>query len=150
MPVTFGSVGDIIAVCILLKDCVDALSETKGAAASYQAVIRELFILEKALLEVGVLSRTNASTAELVALFDSARTTVEGCRKFLEAFKSKTKRYEPHLGVAPARGTTQKIFSGSAMKVLWQISMKDDVARFRAEVVAYSLSINQLLAAATM
>jgi hypothetical protein len=150
MPVTFGSVGDIIAVCILVKDCVDALSETKGAAASYQAVIRELFILEKALLEFDVLSRTNVSTAEVVALFNSASTTVEGCKKSLEAFKLKTKRYEPHLGATTARTTTQKIFSDSAMKVLWQISMKDDIARFRAEVIAYSLSINQLLATATM
>ncbi|KAF2448954.1 hypothetical protein P171DRAFT_341977, partial [Karstenula rhodostoma CBS 690.94] len=95
MPVTFSSVGDIIAVCILVKDCVDALNEPRGSAAEYQAVVRELCILEKALLKVGILSSTHATTPEL-------------------------------------------------------IRMKNDVSRFRAEVVAYSISIDQLLAAATM
>ena len=83
MPVTFGSVGDIIAVCVLVKDCVDALSETKGAAASYQAVIRELFILEKALLEFDVLSRTNTSTAEVVALFAAQERRWRGAESLL-------------------------------------------------------------------
>lgn len=150
MPVTCGSVGDIIAICLLVKDCVDALSESRGAAASYQAVIRELYILEKALLEIDLLARTYGTTDEISALFESAKSTVKGCQASLQAFKSKTRRFEPYLGPGTSRSTTQRVFKGSAMKLLWQVSMKDDVARFRAEVVAYSLSINQLLATASM
>ncbi|KAF1830461.1 hypothetical protein BDW02DRAFT_465783, partial [Decorospora gaudefroyi] len=99
MPITFGSVGDIIAVCVLVKECADALSETNGSTAQYRGVVRELTVLEKALLEVAVLSRTHATTPELISIFANAKTTV---------------------------------------------------ARFRAEVVAYSVSIDQILAAATM
>jgi hypothetical protein len=150
MPITFGSVGDIIAVCVLVKDCVDALSDTNGSAPQYQAVVRELHILEKALLEVGVLSRTHATTPELIALFTSADTTIEQCRKALEAFKAKTKPYDQHLGAASTSTAVQKLYKGNAKKLLWQVKMKDEVARFRAEVVAFSVSIDQILAAATM
>jgi hypothetical protein len=150
MPITFGSVGDIIAVCVLVKDCVEALSDANGSASQYQAVIRELYILEKALLEVGVLSRTHATTPELTALFTSADTTIEQCRKSLAHFKAKIQPYENHLGTTSTNSNVQKAFNGSAKKLLWQIKMKDEVARFRAEVVAYSVSIDQILAAATM
>jgi hypothetical protein len=150
MPITFGSVGDIIAVCVLVKDCVDALSDTNGSAPQYQAVVRELHILEKALLEVGVLSRTHATTPELIALFTSADTTIEQCRKALEAFKAKTKPYDQHLGATSTNIAVQKLCKGNARKILWQVLMKDEVARFRAEVVAFSVSIDQILAAATM
>jgi len=79
MPITFGSVGDIIAVCVLVKDCVDALSDTTGSAAQYQAVIRELHVLEKALLEVGISSRTRATTPELTSISANADATIEQC-----------------------------------------------------------------------
>jgi len=150
MPITFGSVGDIIAICLLVKDCVDALSESRGAAASYQAVIRELYVLEKALLEIDLLARTYGAKDELNALLESAKVTVKGCQASLQAFKSKTKRFEPHLDAGTNRSATQRGFRSSAMKLLWQVSMKDEVAKFRAEVVAYSLSINQLLATASL
>jgi hypothetical protein len=150
MSVTFGSVGDIIAVSLLVKDCVHALSDTNGSTAEYQAVVRELYILEKTLLEVGILSKTYATTAELVVLFASLETTINQCRASLVAFKAKTQRYEHHLGSTSTKKTAFEVVSGGAKKILWQVQMKDDVSRFRAEVVAYSVSIGQLLAAATM
>jgi hypothetical protein len=54
------------------------------------------------------------------------------------------------MGSTPINSSVQKVMNGSARKLLWQVKMKDDVARFRAEVVAYSVSINQILAAATI
>lgn len=150
MSITFVSVGDIIAVCLLVKDCVQALSETNGSAAEYKAVIQELYILEKTLLEVGSLSKTHPPTPELHAVFASITATVEQCRKSLVAFKAKTQRYDDYLGNGSAKSTTQRLFAGSARKILWQVQMKDEVSRFRAEIVAYSISIDQLLAAATM
>ncbi|KAH7086801.1 hypothetical protein FB567DRAFT_51569 [Paraphoma chrysanthemicola] len=150
MPVTFGSVGDLIAVCLLVKDCVEALSDSNGSSAEYKAVVRELYILEKALLEIGVLSQTQATTPELVALFTSADATVDQCRKLLESFKAKIQPYDKQLGSQSTSNSVQKVCNGSARKLLWQVRMKDEVTRFRAEVVAHSVSIGQLLAAATM
>ena len=71
-------------------------------------------------------------------------------RASLVAFKAKTQRYEHHLGSTSTKKTALEVVSGGAKKILWQVQMKDDVSRFRAEVVAYSVSIGQLLAAATM
>jgi hypothetical protein len=98
MPITCGSVGDIIAICVLVKDCVEALSDANGSVSQYEAVIRELQMLEKALLEVGLLSRTHATTPELTALFTSTDTTIEQCRKSLARFQSKIQRYGKYLG----------------------------------------------------
>jgi hypothetical protein len=150
MPITFGAVGDIISVCILVKDCVEALSETNGSKAQYRAVIQELTILEKAVLEIAVLWRTHATTPELASIFANANTTVDQCRASLESFKLKAQPYERRLGKSSNDNMLQKVCNGNARKLLWQVRMKDEVARFRAEVVAYSVSIDQILAAATM
>jgi hypothetical protein len=86
----------------------------------------------------------------LTALFTNATTTIEQCRKSLEAFKAKTRRDESHLGTNAARATVQKVFGSSAKKLLWQVQMKDEVARLRAEIVGYSVAMDQILTAATM
>lgn len=67
MPVTFGSVGDIISVCLLVKDLVEALDKARGSKAEYQSAIRELWILDRALLEIELFTKAheNASTPEL-------------------------------------------------------------------------------------
>lgn len=57
MPITFGSVGDIISVSLLVKDILVALDDSRGSSAEYQGIIRELYILDRALLEIGQLSR---------------------------------------------------------------------------------------------
>jgi hypothetical protein len=142
MPITFGAVGDIISVCVLVKDCVEALSDTNGSTAQYRGVIRELTILEKALLEVAVLSKTHATTPELMSLFTNADKTIDQCRTSLKTFKAKSQPYERCLGESSRDNTLQKAYNGSARKLLWQVRMKDEVARFRAEVVAYSVSID--------
>jgi hypothetical protein len=68
----------------------------------------------------------------------------------LESFKAKVQPYDKRLGTHTTPNTVQTICSGGARKLLWQVRMKDEVTRFRAEVVAHSVSIGQLLAAATM
>lgn len=150
MPVTAGSIGDIIAICLLVRDCVDALSESRGAVASYQAVIRELYVLEKALLEISLLAQNQSNVPELNELRESAKTTVDGCQKSLEVFKKKIGKYEKHFGNDGNKIGAKKMLTVSAFSLLWQVQMKNDVAQFRAEVVAYSVSVNQLLSASQM
>ncbi|XMA16346.1 hypothetical protein WAI453_009137 [Rhynchosporium graminicola] len=41
MPIFFGFVGHIIAICLLVHDFVAALNDSKGSAAEYQEVTRE-------------------------------------------------------------------------------------------------------------
>jgi len=58
MPgITFGSVGDIIAVGQLARALAQALSEARGSAKQYQGLVKELQGFEKALLQVSPQSR---------------------------------------------------------------------------------------------
>jgi hypothetical protein len=160
MPITFGSVGDILAICALVKDCVDALSDTNGSAPQYQAIVRELEILQKALLEVGVLSRTHAITPELTALFISADTTIERCQQTLAQFKAKVQPYDKHLSASPGGRSVQKIYNRSAKNYSgiskWKTKLpasEQKLWRFRSPYIrsysrqqcVYILSFNNIL-----
>jgi hypothetical protein len=146
MPITFGSVGDIISVCLIVKDLVDALNKSRGSSAEHGEIIRELWVLDRALLEVEVLSRTHSTTVELVALCETARQTVEKCRLTVQAFSQRINKY----GVSLGNGGSGNIMKDAAMKIGWQLSQKDEVSKFRAEIAAHSASINMLLATASV
>ena len=48
MPVPFGfSVGDVIAVSILIKDALKALDSARNSSAEYQELFRELWSLDQ-------------------------------------------------------------------------------------------------------
>lgn len=78
MPITFGAVGDIISVCLLVKDLVEALDKARGDKAEYQSAIREFWLLDRALLEIDLLSRAHSdrSTPELLGLYATAKQAV--------------------------------------------------------------------------
>ena len=98
MPVPFGfSVGDCISVCILIKDAIRALDSTRGSSAEYQQAIRELWALDRALLEVGSLAQSFETTIELNALSQTARRTAEQCKSCIEGFLESIKGYERGL-----------------------------------------------------
>jgi hypothetical protein len=145
MPISFGSVGDIVSICLIVKDLVAALDDSRGSSTEYREVIRELWGLDRALLEVDLLSRTCDNTIELNALCMTARQTAENCRHCIETFSKKIRKYGSSLG----EGGSRNVFRDAAMKVRW-VSQKDDLAKFRAEVNAHSSSINMLLATASV
>lgn len=147
MPVTFGSVGDIISVSLLVKDLLVALDDSRGSSAEYQAVVRELYILDTALLQVEQLSRSRATTPELHALYETAKHTVTKCRDSVAEFTSRVKKYSGSLAV----GGSGNVLKDTARKIQWRASQKDaEILKFRAEVTGYSDSINMLLATGMM
>jgi hypothetical protein len=146
MPVTFGSVGDIISVSLLVKDVLDALGKTRGSAIEYQGVVRELLILDRALLEIGQLSREHEATPELMALCQTAFKAVKDCRTTVSDFVEKIKRYASALNERSSANLLVK----SARKVQWALEEKEQVARFRAAICAHSSSLNMLLITANM
>ena len=50
--VTFGSVGDIIAVGQIAWSLAKALSDSRGSAKEYQGLVKELETFDKVLLQV--------------------------------------------------------------------------------------------------
>ena len=51
MSITFGSVGDIIAVGQIAWSLVQALTDSKGSAKEYQGLVKELRAFERAVLQ---------------------------------------------------------------------------------------------------
>ena len=146
MPITFGSVGDIISVCLIVKDLVDALDKSRGSATEYQEIIRELRCLDRSLLEVEKLSRELDISAELNALCVTAKHTVDKCRSSVDSFLAKVRKYEKYLREEGSRN----VVKDSAMKMKWQIFRSSELAKFKVEVIAHYSSINALIANAQL
>jgi hypothetical protein len=148
MPITFGSVGDIICVCLLVKDLVDALDKARGSKAEYQSLIKELWILDRSLLEIDLLARTHGDgvTPELEALCKTAMKAVDRCRELVRAFSTRIRKYQQSLGENEKPG----LVKATGMKVRWCIGEKDAVDRFRVEIAATSGSLQMLLATASV
>ena len=144
--VTFGSVGDIITLCIIIKDLVKALDDSKGSSAQYQEVIRELWALDRVLLEVELLWRTCESTNELNALRETAHRMADQCRRSIEAFLKKVEKYRPSL----RDGGSGSVLRDATMKIRWQVSHADELTKFRAEINAHCSAINMLLLTASV
>ena len=144
MPITFGSVGDIISLSLLIKDLVRSLDKSRGSSAEYQAVVRELWTLDHALLEVEVLVRSSQQTVPLNALSATVNQCAEHCRKCITTFYEHMKKFERGL----KSGGSGSFLRDTAVKVRWQVSEKEDLAKFRAEINTHCLSINMLLTTA--
>ncbi len=141
MSITFGSVGDIISLSLIIKDLIRSLDKSRGSSAEYQAVIRELWNLDYALLEVEVLSRSCEKTVQLKALSATVHQCAEQCRKCITNFHDVVKKFEKSLRPEGSGSLVRDV----ALKMRWQVSEKDSLAKFRAEINAHCHSINMLL-----
>lgn len=142
MPIGVGSVGDIISICLLAKDLVEALNSSRGASAEYQEIVRELWGLERALLQVDLLYRTHNDSPELNALHETARRAVDNCQVCIAGFLDKIKKYQPSL----RENGSGSVFRDTSRKIQWQVMQSSDVPKFRAEIGAHSQSVSMLLA----
>lgn len=133
MPITFGSVGDIIAVCLIVKDLVDALDNLRGSAAEYQEIIRELGNLEHALRQVEDLSRLFADSIEMTTLLLVAAQAVDNCKSTVNGFRDKIRKFDKSLAV---NGT-----DNIARKVQWHVTRKEELVKFRAKVGEHCLAL---------
>lgn len=143
MPVglTFGSLGDIISLSILVKDVVKALDNSRGSSSEYQEVIRELWALDWVLLEVELLWRTCEPTTESNALRETTLRMADQCRICNENFLKRIKKYEPSL----REGGSDSSIRDAGRKLQWQMLHSQDLTKFRAEINAHCSAINMLL-----
>jgi hypothetical protein len=147
MPVPFGfSIGDCISVCILIKDIIRALDTSCGSSAESQEVIRELWALDRALLEVVNLAQSFETTVELNALSHAARRTAEQCKSCIERFLGRIKEYE---GALREGGSGNKLKDVKG-KVSWALCGREQLAKFMAEINGHSSEINMLLITASV
>ncbi|KAF2121392.1 hypothetical protein BDV96DRAFT_564178 [Lophiotrema nucula] len=145
MPITFGSVGDIISVSLLVKNILDALDDSRGSSSEYGQVIRELWILDRALIEVVQLCTQHEATPELMALCQTARKAVKDCHTCVEPFVDKIRKYR-----SLSKASRSNVIGRATRKIEWAITEKENLNRFRAEISAHSASINMLLLTANV
>ncbi|KAL8807266.1 MAG: hypothetical protein Q9182_000771 [Xanthomendoza sp. 2 TL-2023] len=142
MSAGFGfSVGDIVAALKLIKQSVEALQDTKGSTADYQALSHEIDSLRDGLEAIedlrlhqrgGPRSKQNVAVQEAVAR----------CCHCLDTFLSAISKYQPWLQKNRPPGVSWR---ASLKKIQWALCKKDDVNRFRAQLERHCSSISMLL-----
>lgn len=144
---TFGwSVGDCVSACILIKDVIVALDDSRGSAAEYQELCRELWSLDRALLEVHQLASSSEKTIELNAIQQTVGRAAAQCKDCIDSFLKNIKGYQRPL----QDGGSSSKFRDAVGKIRWSFTQKEEVAKFRAEINAHASAINMLLITANM
>jgi hypothetical protein len=141
--ISVSSVGDIISISVLIKDLLLAIDAAKGAGLEYREVVRELCILDVALLEVEPLVRTHETTPETNAIYEIAQRSLEQSRSLVATFIARLKKYNDTLGGAE----NVSVFKHTARCMQWQVS-RSDIDRFRADLMSQIVSLRLILACA--
>jgi hypothetical protein len=108
--------------------------------------MRELWALDRALLEVANLAQSFETTVELNALSHATRRAAEQCKTCMEGFLGKIKRYE----IALREGGSGNMVRDVKDKVGWALCHQEHLKRFRAEINGHSSAINMLLITASV
>ena len=141
-----GSLGDVIALSLLVNDLVTALDDTRGSATEYQEVMRELWALDRALLEVEQLSINCGQAIQINALRQTSKQIALQCRESIDAFLTRIKRYQASL----REGGSSNVIKDIYWKLHWKVSHKDDLQKFRTVINGQVSSLNTLLATSGM
>jgi hypothetical protein len=143
MSVGFGfSTGDFIAAIELVSTVVGALRESGDSSTEYQTLISQLYTLETALLRVKRLELDDMQHPEAVALQQAASQ----CQRTIDAFSEKIAKYQPSLRAGGSGNTIKDAWR----KVKWALCQKEDLVRFKADLMAHTESIDMLLIAVHM
>ncbi|KAI1751045.1 hypothetical protein F4782DRAFT_506568 [Xylaria castorea] len=134
---SFGfSVGDFLAAGQLAADIIASLRDVGGSKSDYQAVILELECLQKTLIRLDSLKSDQPCLA-----LEAVKYTALSCRRPLENFLGKIRKYEQSLGPwakeGPIRSTVDKI--------RFTFGQKDDIQKFQSYLHIHIETINLLL-----
>lgn len=137
MSVGFGfSVGDLVTSLKLIKDSIEAVKDTKGAATDYAQLLTEINCLRDGFEAVEDLDLVHkGSQKQRTAIYGA----IGACQKCIDDFLTSISKYQPHLH-SNASGLTSNY-----RKIKWALCRKDDVATFRAQLERHTSSINMLL-----
>lgn len=140
MSVGFGfSVGDFIAGIELVHTVIGALRESGDSSTEYQELISQLYTLETALQRVKQVELDDIQHSEAVAL----RQAASQCQRTIDGFLEKITKYQPSLRAGGSGHTIKDAWR----KVKWALCQKEDVVKFKMDLMAHTVSINMLLTA---
>jgi hypothetical protein len=131
------SAGDFIAALQLVSTVIDALRDSGDSSTEYRALLSQLYTLETALLTVKRIEVDDEQCAEVIALRQAACQ----CQRTIDAFWEKIKKYQPSLRTG---GSGSRVRDGWR-KIQWALCKKDDLLKFKADLVGHTESIELLL-----
>ncbi|KAF2654207.1 hypothetical protein K491DRAFT_601332 [Lophiostoma macrostomum CBS 122681] len=136
---SFGfSAGDFLAAGKLVHDVIQSLQDVGGAKSDYQEIIRELYSLNKALRHLDGLQSDSSGQDRT---FQSIKFAALSCRRPLEQFLAKSKKFDSTLDVRAKTQTTKSVFR----KLQWGLGMKSEVTKLQGYLNLHVSTINILL-----
>ena len=134
----FGfSVGDFVSGINLIRELIKALEDSAGSSADYVDLIRELYSLERALLEVKHLDLDESQEPQNLAL----RQAATQCQQTIDEFLQRTHKFQPALRAFGSKSS----WRDGLRKVEWALCKKDDVQKFGAQLLGHTTSINLMM-----
>ncbi|RBR26768.1 uncharacterized protein FIESC28_00349 [Fusarium coffeatum] len=144
---TFGAVGDFIAITVLIKDIIKARNDARGSAKEYRELVRELDTLHLTLEAVQKTCEDPHLTDSLEDLTKIALDTVSHVKDCSNGFLDLIRKYEPILG-AVVSGKSNS-FKAIGRKIQWKLNERE-IEKFRAEVMGCTMALNVLLEVITV
>lgn len=162
--VTFGSIGDVIAVTQIVVRIISALKDSSDSATQYQQLFAELKSLQELL---GHLKELSTNTSHDVKMLDSIKFATAACYRPLEAFQKRINKYHKFLGgdiINPDNSDDENTYSNEetsirdkcktiisklesrAQKVQWEFTTKKDVQELQNYLCVHVQTINALIA----
>lgn len=113
------------------------MEDSAGSSSEYRELIKELYALERALLEVKSLDVDPSQNTQQAAL----RQAATQCQETIDAFLQTVGKYQPAL----SSGISRSSLKDGLRKIQWALCKKDDVENFRAKISGHTGAINLLL-----
>ena len=130
------TVGDFIAALELVSTVIDALRESGEASKDCRELLRQLYALETALLQVKRPEVDDAHLGQVTAL----KQVATQCQSSIDDFWKKFQVYELSLRSNHTDGLRDKW-----LKVKWSLYHRNDIKKFKADLTGHTEAINVLL-----
>ncbi|TAQ88386.1 hypothetical protein B7494_g3320 [Chlorociboria aeruginascens] len=131
MPITFGSVGDIIATVQITTQLLKALSTSQGSSKEFREVVDELKTFQRALEQLLLFLQTRSQCALLDAL-KKFLPLITDCRQTIASFQDEIfLKYDKSLGEATSR---RLAFKKNGKMLHWHVFEREKVATLRAKI----------------
>ncbi|KAL8365584.1 hypothetical protein RB595_004414 [Gaeumannomyces hyphopodioides] len=140
MSFGFG-VGDFLAVGKLIFDITSCLKDIGGAKSEYQDLVIELDCLQKALSDIENLRDLGSNPIRA----DSIRYTVLACKRPLDDFLVRLRKYEGTLGSGSTGGSSS--WKAPADKMRFRFGLADEVRNLQALISGLLVALNAMLQA---
>jgi hypothetical protein len=136
---SFGfSVGNFVAVGELIARITSSLKDAGGAKSEYQELLRALETLEAALHRVDKLQPSGSTSTNLVSI----KYTALSCRRPLEEFLARTRKYDKSLGL----WAKESAIKSTVDKLRWTFWQRDGLSNLQTYLEIHVGTINILLA----